>query len=199
VIASPNTEANTVKFLGNEFNVVGMRALGISGLSLSLFSLLILGWYIYEVSKRSPEALIRIRFGRMLIEVYDRSLAKGSSVIEVANIDDLAKLAERQNAMILHTTRDSLHYYFVQSDGATYRFINKEEQKEQTNPAIKRENPQAIIPSGEVEPELENISNHSASDDPSQPNFIPKKITIAYSGPLPTNEQGEPVLPLTPD
>jgi signal peptidase I len=199
-IANPSTEANTVKFLGNELNVVGLRSLGIGGLSLSLLGLLILGVYIFEVSKRDPEALIRIRYGALIMEVYDRRLDNTASMIEVTSIDDLAKLAERQNAMILHTTRDSVHTYYVQSEGTTYRYVNRDEQKAPAPHPTRRVIQQPIRPSEvEPEPELENISNQSASDDPSQPNFIPKKITIAYNGPLPTNEQGEPVLPITPD
>ncbi len=44
-------------------------------------------------------------------------------LVDVTTIDDLAKLAERQNAMILHMMRDYLHYYHVQCNGTTYRYV----------------------------------------------------------------------------
>ncbi len=191
VITNPSTIANTIKFLNYELNVVGMRAIGIGGLSLVLFGLSMLGWYIFEVSKHSPEALIRIRYGPMLMEVQDRSLEKNTSVIEVSSIDDLAKLAERQNAMILHTAHDAFDYYFVQSDGVTYRYANKEEHKRQSIPVVKQEILQTIIPPSEPPPDLE-----STNEERSQANSLPKKITIAYDGPLSSNDQGEPELPL---
>jgi len=191
VVTNPNTQANSVKFMGYELNVLSMRALGIGGLSVSLLCLLILGLYIFEVSKRSQEALIRIRYGSMLMEVFDRSFENIPAVIDVASIDDLAKLAERQNAMILHMTRDSLHYYFVQSDGATYRYANSEGYNRQTNHTEKREIPQRIVPSSEVDQSLDDMSNQIINNDHLAPNFIPKKVVISYDGPLPYNEQNE--------
>jgi hypothetical protein len=131
------------------------------------------------------------------MEVNDRSLENISPVIDVTGVDDLAKLAERQNAMILHTIRDSVDYYFVQSDGTTYRYVNRDEQKAPAPHPTRRESVQPTLPpEEEPEPKVEGITSQSVSDDPSQPNFIPKKITIAYSGPLPTNERGEPELPI---
>jgi hypothetical protein len=58
--------------------------------------------------------------------VYDRGFESILPVIDVTSIDDLAKLAERQNAMILHMTRDFLQYYLVQSEGTTYRYVISE-------------------------------------------------------------------------
>ena len=191
-IINPNKVENIIKFLGNDLNVIIMRTLGIAGLSISLLGLLILSLYIYEVSKHSQKALINIRYGSMLMEVHDRSFENISSVIEVTSIDDLAKLAERQNAMILHTTHATLGYYFVQSDNVTYRYTNQEEHKGQPTPIVKQEIQQTIIPPSETPPNLEDIIN----EEPAQTNSLPKKITIAYNGPLPYNDQGEPELPL---
>jgi hypothetical protein len=51
--------------------------------------------------------------------------------MEVASIDDLARLAERQNAMILHLAGKPEPTYFVQIEGMTYRYVTGKD------PAIK--------------------------------------------------------------
>jgi signal peptidase I len=116
-------QANTISGLGFEFDVLNLRILGLVGLGFALSGLLIFGWYVFNVAQRSQDALIRIKYGAILMDVYDRGFESISPVIDVALIDDLAKLAERQNAMILHMTRDFLQYYLVQSEGTTYRYV----------------------------------------------------------------------------
>jgi hypothetical protein len=42
-------------------------------------------------------------------------------------MENLAKLAERQTAMIPHLPCDYAHYYFIQSEGITYRYVSNKE------------------------------------------------------------------------
>jgi hypothetical protein len=58
-----------------------------------------------------------------LMDVYERSLDTSMPVIDVTSIDDLAKMAEHQNTMIMHMTINLLHYYLVQGNGTMYRFV----------------------------------------------------------------------------
>ena len=44
-------------------------------------------------------------------------------LIDVTNIDELAKLAERHNTVILHMALNFIHYYMVQCNGLTYRYV----------------------------------------------------------------------------
>jgi hypothetical protein len=117
------TQGNTVSVLGFEFGILELRILGLAGLGVALLGLLALGWHVYDATRRSQEAMIRIKYGALLIDVYERDFESIKPFIDVASIDDLAKLAEHQNAMILHMTRDYLQFYLVQSEGATYRFV----------------------------------------------------------------------------
>ncbi len=117
---------NTLSLLGLEFKVIDLRIISVLGLCLSLAAALLVGISIYKDAKRSQDTFIRLRYGSLLADIYDRGLDEFSPIIEVATIDDLAKIAERQNTMILHTMRDSLHFYFVQSDGTTYRYVINE-------------------------------------------------------------------------
>lgn len=120
---SAETQANTFSILGLEPTVQTTRVVAMLGFGFFLFSLLAVGWYIFNTARQSEEALIRLRYGALLVDVYERSLDPASPVIDVTSIDDLAKLAERQNTMILHMTLNFLHYYLVQSNGATYRYV----------------------------------------------------------------------------
>jgi signal peptidase I len=179
MIANPNTQANTFKFLGFEFKVLSLRILGIGGLILSLLSLSIFGWYFYNVTQRNPETLVRMKYGALIMDVYDRGLENVSSVIEVTSMDDLAKLAERQNAMILHMTRDFLHYYFVQTNGATYRYVSSDGHARETNHE-RRETQHVIIPPSEADQSWKNESNQTNQNEHLQANAIPKKIILSY-------------------
>jgi N-acetyl-anhydromuramyl-L-alanine amidase AmpD len=89
--------------------------------------LLILGAYIFVVARRDKEAFVRMKYGSSLVDVHHAGLETTSRIIDVATMDELAKLAERHNSMILHEVRGLSHHYFVQSDGNTYRFISEEE------------------------------------------------------------------------
>ena len=93
------------------------------GLGISLGGLLALWVYFLLAIRRDPHAIIRMKYGSLLMDVYERGLESLSPVIDVAGIDDLARLAERQNAMIMHVKHDEVHYYLVQAEGKAYRFV----------------------------------------------------------------------------
>lgn len=122
-LPNPGQVNNTINLFGLKPSVGAMRVVSGIGLGLSLFGLLVLGIVYSTTSKSDQAAAIRIKYGSLLMDVYDRGLETLTSVIDVTTIDDLAKLAERQNAMILHITRDSVHYYLVQHEGTTYRYV----------------------------------------------------------------------------
>jgi hypothetical protein len=44
-------------------------------------------------------------------------------MVEVTAIEDLAKLAERFNTVILHERRGVSHAYYVRGEGTAYRFV----------------------------------------------------------------------------
>jgi hypothetical protein len=93
------------------------------GLGISLVGLLAFWVYFLLVSRRDPHAIVRMKYGSLLMDVYERGLESLSPVIDVAGIDDLARLAERQNAMIMHVKHDEVHYYLVQAEAKAYRFV----------------------------------------------------------------------------
>lgn len=118
---STDLQANTFSLLGWEPTVLTIRASALIGLGLA--GLMIAAGYFYGTAHASQEALIRLKYGALLMDVYESTLESTATSIDVASIDDLARLAERQSTMILHMTRNFLHYYLVQGSGVTYRYV----------------------------------------------------------------------------
>ncbi|MBI5953842.1 MAG: signal peptidase I [Chloroflexi bacterium] len=137
--ASANVQPNSFRFLGLEWNVFGLRVLSLGGLGLSLLCLLIFGWYVLQATKRDPQFVIQVKHSSLLMDIYEYDFEKNQPLVEAASIDALAKLAERQNSVILHMTRDRLHYYFVKSDGTTYYYMENEKRNTETNHAKRTE------------------------------------------------------------
>jgi|GEM_PF-5220716 len=118
-----STETNTLSLPGWKPTVLTIRAIALIGLGLSLPGLSLAVWYAYGTAHASQEALIRLKYGALLMDVYESALESTATNIDVASIDDLARLAERQSTMILHMKRNFLHYYLVQGSGVTYRYV----------------------------------------------------------------------------
>jgi signal peptidase I len=116
-------QANTLSLLGWKPTVDFIRLFALLGFGISLGGLILLGLYVLNTAQQSGEAFIRLRYGSMLVDVYEKSLEPTATTIDVTSMDDLAKLAERQGTMILHMTSNFLHYYLVQNNGTTYRYV----------------------------------------------------------------------------
>jgi hypothetical protein len=116
-------QANTISILGWKIPVQTLRGISLLGLGLALGALLIPGWYLFGQSKQSQEALIRFKYGGLLMDIYEGNIEPTRQIIDVASIDDLARLAERQNMMIMHMRLNFLHYYMIQINGTTYRHL----------------------------------------------------------------------------
>jgi signal peptidase I len=114
---------NKISFFGLNSSVSRVRIIALIGLGISLAGLLGLWIYFTITSRRDPEAIIRMKYASLLMGVYGAGLESLSPVIDVTSIDDLARLAERQNAMIMHLTHEDVHYYLVQVEGKTYRYM----------------------------------------------------------------------------
>jgi hypothetical protein len=123
LFSSASQVENTLQVFGLKPSVRVVRTVAVVGLVLSQGILLALGIYFYKTFKRSPEAVIGLKYGALLMEIHDQGLETFSPAIEVTTMDDLAKLAERQGALIMHLTREDGQYYFVQTEGATYRYV----------------------------------------------------------------------------
>jgi len=116
-------ELNTLSLFGWKPRIGAIRVVSLIGLLLSMGGLLVAGSRIFRMAQQSQEALIRLKYGGLLVNVYEQSLETASMVIDVTTIDEMAKLAERHNTVILHMTLNFIHYYMVQCNGLTYRYV----------------------------------------------------------------------------
>ena len=123
------SEANTIPILGLELEVGKTRAATLLGLMISAGGIMALGMAIAKIT-RNKEAYVRMKYGSLLADVNQNNNGhvRPTEIIDLDTIDDLAKLADRKNSMILHETLGPIHYYLVQGDGITYRYsLNEHE------------------------------------------------------------------------
>jgi signal peptidase len=118
-----NLEPNVLSIMSWKLPIGSIRLFGLLGLIVSSGALSVIGWRIFKTARQNQEESIRLRYGSLLVNVYERDLMPASAFIDVTAIDELAKLAERHNTVILHMTLNFLHCYLVQSNGITYRYV----------------------------------------------------------------------------
>ncbi|MBN1452121.1 MAG: signal peptidase I [Anaerolineales bacterium] len=111
---------NTVSFFGAELNVPILRTIAVIGLVLSLSGLAVLWLQLDNIARTDQETFVRLKYDPLIIDVEENSLRTSTQSIDVNSIDDLAKLAEKHNMLILHETQDSVDHYFVHLDGISY-------------------------------------------------------------------------------
>ncbi len=115
--------ANTFPLLSLKPTVAKMRMFSLMGLGSSLAGLLAIGLYSFFQSRHYEESAIQMKYAALLMGVREAGLESLSPVIDVIGIEDLVKLAERQNVMIMHLGHAEQHYYLVQVEGKTFRYV----------------------------------------------------------------------------
>lgn len=116
-------QANSISLMGFAIPVWMMRLVSMLGFLVSALGLGMAGMGLYRTASETEEGLIRLKYGGMLVNVHEQNLEPYSATVDVNSMDDLARLADRYGGMILHMKRNFLHYYFVQSRGAAYRYV----------------------------------------------------------------------------
>lgn len=92
---------------------------------LLLLALLAAGGLAVAVRRSGPVAeadRIRARHRDLLLPVLPVVLTAGRPVVDVPDMDALAKLAQRYGLLVLHWERGGVTTYVVQDEGTTYRF-----------------------------------------------------------------------------
>jgi EAL domain-containing protein (putative c-di-GMP-specific phosphodiesterase class I) len=123
ILTGFRTEENTLALLGKEFIISKLRSYAMIGLGFSLVGILSLASIIFLVARRNQQSRVQMKYSSMLVDIHERTPELSSLAIDVVTMDDLAKLAERHNSLILHETHGLIHHYLVQGDRVIYRFI----------------------------------------------------------------------------
>ncbi len=111
---------NTFSLFGLQLEVPILRVVAVIGLILSLSGLAILGLQLEYIARNDRETFIRMKYNPLVIDVEETGLRDNMQLIEVNSIDDLAKLAENHNEMILHGTKADVEHYLVHVNGVAY-------------------------------------------------------------------------------
>ncbi|MCB0102517.1 MAG: signal peptidase I [Anaerolineales bacterium] len=122
-VGSSIPRLNTLSLFGLSVPVWTLRFIAVFGFAVSGLITFGVGVGLYQTASQSEEALTRLKYSAMIVNIHDQTLPPAAAVVDVENMDDLARLAERNNTMILHMRRNFLHFYFVQSHGITYRYV----------------------------------------------------------------------------
>ncbi|NWG07606.1 MAG: signal peptidase I [Chloroflexi bacterium] len=122
-LSEERQEVNTVLLFGTEFAVPALRWFAVIGLVGSLAGGAFLGMRLQHLSRNDQDKYIRMKYGSMVIDAHTVDTVNLSGLVDVTTVDDLAKLAEKFNTMILHTENSDSHTYYVRGDGIVYRFV----------------------------------------------------------------------------
>ena len=119
-IPRSKTEPNTLGLFSIDLPIFTARLISIIGLVLSLSLGGWLGWQYSQTSKGGPVSQIELLYSSLLVKVL--KVPPKKSMVEVDSIEDLVKLAERHNAMIMSATRQNTHTYYLKITDTTYYF-----------------------------------------------------------------------------
>jgi signal peptidase I len=121
LIKRAREQANTIALLGLALEVGRARQIALVVLALVLSCAALLALRGQRCARDAETARIQRKYGPLLIAMREGNMLAGPAV-EVATIDDLARLAERTGRMILHATEQGVSRYLVQDDGVTYGY-----------------------------------------------------------------------------
>lgn len=111
--------SNSFTVLGMTFGVWFVRILGLAAVLLGLGVLLWLRM-LPDSDQRSRAAVSRRRHSELIVPVTQVDLARGP-LVEVPDLDELARIAKRYALLILHWSDAAADVYFVHDETATYR------------------------------------------------------------------------------
>jgi signal peptidase len=103
-----------------KLEVLAARRLGLLGLELALAGLALLAWCAARELQGGEAAAIRLRYGPLLVAASGGDWARGA--IELTSIDELARVAERLGAPIIHVAGGAAAGYYVRDAAGVYRY-----------------------------------------------------------------------------
>jgi hypothetical protein len=139
VLSEKRIEANTIRIFGRDLAVPALRLASIIGLVTSMGVLFLLGTRMQNLSKNDPARFINTKFNSQMIHIQSADLIDMKAIVDVSSVDDLGKLAERFNTMILHADLSQSNAYYVQGEGTTYRFVLNDPKAESAVPVNEAE------------------------------------------------------------
>jgi signal peptidase I len=114
------TEPGTLKLFLWQVPVAAARGTATFGAGIGLLGLIWLGIVAWRASSDGEHRRIELRYGSMLVEVTNHSISAAKRKVEVASIDDLARVAEGLGRLILYKRQKGDILYGVEVSGVYY-------------------------------------------------------------------------------
>ena len=120
-VMSPGTAPGQLSALGRDLDVADARALALVGLLASTVALAVA---LVATRRRHGNEAARIgaRHGHRIVSVAVGGGDANGAVVDVTTMDDLARLAEQYECLILHHDHTGTHSYMFQVDRTLYRY-----------------------------------------------------------------------------
>jgi signal peptidase I len=99
-------------------SVTVARIVGTAGLVLALAAAAVAGRLLWRSRAADEPTRIGSRYGESMVTVVHSSLGRHADLVQVKSIDELARIAERYDSMIIHEQTAVGHAYLV-ADGTT--------------------------------------------------------------------------------
>jgi len=141
ILHEQRVDVNTLLLFGREVAIPTLRLVTMIVFIASLVGFAVLGSVLTNWSYSNQGKFFRIKYASLMVDICDADTLTSSNVTDVTSLDDLAKLAERFNTMILHAREGDLHTYYVQGNGITYRFMFNDHRTEAAVPAYEAPHP----------------------------------------------------------
>ena len=113
---------NTVPLLFVSPTVSTLRTVSVAGLVIAVLLLIVLLVLLRRAGRADEPARIAGKYGDLLVTLRGSRLGRSDLMFDVASIEDLVRVAEREGRMILHETQGRVHTYHVQDADVTYRY-----------------------------------------------------------------------------
>lgn len=121
-IAQSVTRMQRMGWAGVSLPVAAARLSSAGGAAVCLAIAGLLAAYVFLGWGRDSAGKARARYGSMLIGVSRADLEERTRRVEVASMDDLARLAKRNGQTIFHKDDPGSHLYFVDHGEVVYTF-----------------------------------------------------------------------------
>lgn len=115
-------EPNTLSLLGRSAPVASVRLWGIVLFLVAAACAIAIGLKVYSVVHGDAEAMARFQYGATFIDVDAAQETSLGAIVELTNLNDLARLAAQHNASILVDRRGAERRYHLPIRTIAYRF-----------------------------------------------------------------------------
>jgi hypothetical protein len=114
--------SNRLTILGVSLTVRAARWISGVLLLLGLGGLGLLAWIYLRSVRRDPLVAIRLKYGAQLVAMRPQAFEIGGATVDVASLDDLARVAEKQGRLIHWVAREAAYDFFVPAGDTLYAF-----------------------------------------------------------------------------